>query len=109
MFGFGNSRRPKSALDELKERLSLPEVRAAEKVVVDFYSGRNPYEHLKSEWPIPYTQFVRGFAYALDRCNKDGIVDFERREVIASTTGMGMAKAAFDNPPSGTSMRRAVA
>jgi hypothetical protein len=108
MFGFGAPRR-KSALDELKERLSLPDLKLAEAAMIDFYSGRNPYEHLKGEWPVPYTQFVCGFAYALDRCKKEGIVDFQRCEVIASTTGMGMAKASFDNPSNGASQRRAYA
>ncbi len=92
MFGFGRPHR-KSALEELKERLSLPEIRKAESVVVDFYSGRNPYEHLKGEWPSHYIQFVRGFAFALERCKKEGILDFQRCEVIASTCGVSLARA----------------
>jgi hypothetical protein len=94
MFGFGKRPR-KTALDELKERLSLPEIKHAEAVVVDFYSGRNPYAHLKTEWPQPYAQFVRGFAYALDRCKKDGITIWEKQENIASMCGLGMARATF--------------
>lgn len=93
MFGIGKRRKP-TALEDLKERLSLPDIRKAELAVLDFYQGRNPYEHLKEEWPAPYSQFMRGFAYALDRCKRDGIVDFQRCEVIASTCGVGLAKAA---------------
>jgi hypothetical protein len=93
MFGFGKRRA--SALEELKERLTLPELRQAEGDVRGFYEGRNPFEHLKKEWPVPYSQFVRGFAYALDRCRKDGIVDWKRQENIASMTAIGMARASF--------------
>lgn len=96
MFGFGRPRRT-NALDELKERLSLPELKSAEAQVRDFYEGRNPFEHLKAEWPVPYGQFVRGFAYALDRCRKDGILDWSRQENIASMTAIGMARASFGN------------
>jgi hypothetical protein len=60
-----------------------------------FYEGRNPFEHLKEEWPIPYDQFVRGFAYALNRCRKDGIIDWSRQEKIASMTAIGMARTTF--------------
>lgn len=93
MFGLGQRRR--TPLDELKERLTLPDLRAAEEEVRGFYEGRNPFEHLKEEWPVPYGQFVRGFAYALDRCRKDGIVDWARQENIASMTAIGMARATF--------------
>jgi hypothetical protein len=93
MFGFGRPSR-KSALDVLKERLTLPEIHQAEETVVSFYSGRNPYAHLKTEWPGPYAQFMRGFAYSIERCRKEGIVDFERCEIIASTCGVTLAKAA---------------
>lgn len=93
MFGFGK-RRPPSALDELKERLTLPDIKKAESVVLDFYSGRNPYEHLKTEWPGPYNQFVMGFAYALQRCRKEGMVDFDRCEIVASSAGITLARAA---------------
>lgn len=93
MFGFGK-RRPPSALDELKERMTLPEFKKAEVIVVDFYQGRNPYEHLKNEWPEPYSEFMRGFAYALDRCKREGIMDFERCEVIASGCGVSLARSA---------------
>lgn len=95
LFGIGKRRKP-TALDELKERMTLPDIKKAEIVLLDFYQGRNPYEHLKTEWPVPYAEFVKGFAYALDRCKKDGIMDFQRCEVIASTCGMGMAKATFE-------------
>jgi hypothetical protein len=94
MFGFrGPSRR--TPLDELKERLSLPPLKDAEADVRNFYEGRNPFEHLKAEWPVPYGQFVRGFAYALDRARKDGIVDWARQEKLASMTAIGMARASF--------------
>ncbi len=73
----------------------MPELKQAEAVVVDFYSGRNPYAHLKREWPGPYNQFVRGFAYSIERCRKEGIMDFNRCEVIASTCGVTLAKAAM--------------
>ncbi|MDX1923120.1 MAG: hypothetical protein SFW65_08340 [Alphaproteobacteria bacterium] len=75
----------------------MPDIKKAESAVLDFYQGRNPYEHLKGEWPEPYTQFVKGFAYALDRCKKDGIVDFNRCELIASSCGVSLAKAAVGN------------
>lgn len=94
MFGFGKRRKP-SALDELKERMTLPDIKKAETVVLDFYQGRNPYEHLRGEWPEPYTQFMKGFAYAIDRCKREGIFDFDRCEVIASTCGVTLAKAAI--------------
>jgi hypothetical protein len=94
MFGFNRPRRA-NALDELKERLSLPELKYAETQVREFYEGRNPFEHIKAEWPLPYTQYVRGFAYALDRCRKDGILDWVRQENIASMTAIGMARASF--------------
>jgi hypothetical protein len=93
MFGFGPPRR--TPLDELKERLSLPPLKESEEAVRGFYEGRNPFEHLKEEWPIPYGQFVRGFAYALNRCRKDGIVDWDRQEKIASMTAIGMARTTF--------------
>lgn len=96
MFGLGRPRRA-NALDELKERLSLPELGYSEKQVREFYEGRNPFEHLKAEWPVPYGQFVRGFAYALDRCRKEGILDWTRQENIASMTAIGMARASFGN------------
>ncbi len=95
LFGMGKRRKP-TALEELKERLSLPEIKRAEIVMMDFYQGRNPYEHLKAEWPNPYIEFVKGFAYALERCKKEGIMDFQRCEVIASTCGMSLAKATFE-------------
>ncbi|MBY0429034.1 MAG: hypothetical protein K2Q32_07420 [Alphaproteobacteria bacterium] len=93
MFGIGKRRKP-AALDELKERMTLPDIKRAETVVLDFYQGRNPYEHLKGEWPEPYEEFMRGFAYALDRCKREGIVDFDRCEVIASGCGVTLARSA---------------
>lgn len=93
MFGFGRKRK-QSALDELKERLTLPDIKKAEIIVVDFYQGRNPYEHLKGEWPGPYNQFMLGFAYALQRCRKEGMVDFARCEIVASSAGITLARAA---------------
>lgn len=92
MFGFNRPRKA-NALDALKERMTLPELRIAEERVIDFYQGRNPYEHLRGEWPGAYAQFMRGFAYAVDRCKKEGITDFDRCEIIASTCGVSLAKA----------------
>ncbi|HVY12891.1 MAG TPA: hypothetical protein VHB73_04935 [Alphaproteobacteria bacterium] len=94
MFGFGRPPR-RTPLDELKERLSLPTLKDAEGEVREFYEGRNPYEHLKAEWPLPYSEFVIGFASALQRCRQDGIVEWKRREVIASMCAMTMARATF--------------
>lgn len=94
MFGFGK-RRPQSALDELKERLTLPDIKKAESAVLEFYQGRNPYENIRAEWPESYDRFVRGFAYALERCHKEGILDWEKRENIASMAGVGMVRAGF--------------
>jgi hypothetical protein len=94
MFGFGGPPR-RTPLDELKERLSLPSLKEAENEVREFYEGRNPYEHLKDEWPVPYSEFVIGFAGALQRCQKEGIVEWKRREVIASMCAMSMARATF--------------
>lgn len=94
LFGLG-TRPKKTALDELKERLTLPELKQAEGDVRNFYEGRNPFEHLKNDWPLAYAQYMRGFAYALDRCRKDGIVDWARQENIASMTAIGMARASF--------------
>lgn len=94
LFGFGGKTK-KSALDELKERLSLPALKDAEGEVRGFYEGRNPFEHLKAEWPEPYSFYVRGFAYALDRCRKDNIVDWKRQENIATMCAIGMTRANF--------------
>ena len=95
LFGLGSNRK-KSALDELKERLTLPSLKDAEVEVRGFYEGRNPFEHLKAEWPVPYSYYVRGFSYALDRCRKDGIVDWARQESIASMCAIGMARSTFN-------------
>jgi len=92
LFGFG--RKPgKSALDALKERLSLPPLKHAEAEVQGFYEGRNPFAHLKAEWPEPYAFYVRGFAYALNRCREDKIMDWQRQENIATMCAIGMARA----------------
>lgn len=96
LFGLG-SRPQKSALDELKERLTLPPLKQAEEEVMEFYGGRNPYAHVKEKWPPHYENFIRGFASALQRCRKEGIVDHRRLEAIASTTALGMARAGFRN------------
>ncbi len=93
MFGLGKRRKP-TALEELKERMTLPDIKKAELAVLDFYQGRNPYEHLKGEWPGPYNQFIVGFAYALQRCKKEGMVDFDRCEIVASSAGITLARAA---------------
>lgn len=93
MFGIGKRRKP-TALDELKEHLNLPDIKKAEAVVLDFYQGRNPYEHLKAEFPGPYNQFIRGFAYTVQRCRKEGWVDFDRCEIAASSAGITLARAA---------------
>jgi hypothetical protein len=97
MFGFRGPSRRSTPLDELKERLSLPALKDAEVEVRNFYEGRNPFEHLKEEWPVPYAEYVTGFAVALQNCRRDGIVDWQRQEVIASMTGIGMARASFAN------------
>lgn len=94
MIGFGRPRRG-NALDELKQRLALPALTHSEKLVCEFYEGRNPFEHLKEQWPIAYSNYVRGFAYGLEQCKKEGILDYHRREVIASTCGIGLARASF--------------
>lgn len=94
MFGFRGPSRP-TPLDELKQRLSLPTLKDAETEVREFYDGRNPYDHLKEEWPAAYSEFVIGFAGALQRCRKEGIFDWKRREVIASTCAMTLARATF--------------
>ncbi len=94
MFGFGPPRR--TPLDELKERLSLPNLKEAENEVCQFYDGRNPFEHLKNEWPKQYSKYVIAFATALQNCRKEGIVEWKRLEVIASTCGIGMVRATYE-------------